>query len=377
MAEVTQEVFDDLQFTKYQHAEYRISIYGRKQSEWDTLSEWIVENKLYSDNVMWMIQIPRLYNIYKEQGILDDFGQMLNNIFRPLFEVTVDPKSHRNLHMFLRQVVGFDIVDDESKPERRPTKHMKVPDDWDDDINPPYSYYAYYVYANLYTLNKLRESKGLSVFHFRPHSGEAGDVDHLAATFLLARNIAHGINLRKSPGLQYLYYLSQIGLGMSPLSNNSLFLDYSRNPFPQFFARGLNVSISTDDPLQIHMTKEPLVEEYSIAAKVWKFSSCDTCEIARNSVLQSGFPDVCKAHWVGNSFFVPGPLGNDVHKTNVPKIRMSFRQETLDGEHEVVRLGALGHVHRRRLDAPQDRHPHGRSAAIGFAMGRPSETPPC
>lgn len=103
--------------------------------------------------------------------------------------------------------------------------------------------------------------------------------------------------MRKSPVLQYLYYLAQvkkeeltsydsgmwnvltvlnfcyffvhqIGLAMSPLSNNSLFLDYHRNPFPIFFLRGLNVSLSTDDPLQIHLTKEPLVEEYSIAASV-------------------------------------------------------------------------------------------------------------
>lgn len=55
---------------------------------------------------------------------------------------------------------------------------------------------------------------------------------------------------------------------MSPLSNNSLFLDYHRNPFPLFFQRGLNVSLSSDDPLQIHLTKEALVEEYSVAAKV-------------------------------------------------------------------------------------------------------------
>ena len=80
-------------------------------------------------------------------------------------------------------------------------------------------------------------------------------MDHLAAAFLLTKNIAHGINLRKSPVLQYLFYLAQIGLNMSPLSNNSLFLDYHRNPFPVFFARGLVVALSTDDPLQIHMTK--------------------------------------------------------------------------------------------------------------------------
>lgn len=30
------------------------------------------------------------------------------------------------------------------------------------------------------------------------------------------------------------------------------------------------------------------MEEYAIAAQVWKLSTCDLCEIARNSVLQSG-----------------------------------------------------------------------------------------
>jgi adenosine deaminase len=93
------------------------------------------------------------------------------------------------------------------------------------------------------------------------------------------------ILLRKVPALQYLYYLKQIGLAMSPLSNNALFLAYERNPLPDFFQAGLNVSLSTDDPLQFHFTKaslriactriatshrkqEPLLEEYSVAAHV-------------------------------------------------------------------------------------------------------------
>ena len=36
--------------------------------------------------------------------------------------------------------------------------------------------------------------------------------------------------------------------------------------------------------------KEPLMEEYSIAAQVWKLSSADMCELARNSGIMSGFP---------------------------------------------------------------------------------------
>ena len=31
------------------------------------------------------------------------------------------------------------------------------------------------------------------------------------------------------------------------------------------------------------------MEEYSIATQVWKLSPCDMCELARNSVLMSGF----------------------------------------------------------------------------------------
>ena len=65
---------------------------------------------------------------------------------------------------------------------------------------------------------------------------------------LTSHSISHGILLRKVPALQYLFYLKQIGLAMSPLSNNALFLTYERNPFPLFFRTGLNVSLSTDDP---------------------------------------------------------------------------------------------------------------------------------
>ncbi|MED6174375.1 hypothetical protein PIB30_068458 [Stylosanthes scabra] len=336
LAEITKQVLSDLEASKYQMAEYRISVYGRKQSEWDQLASWIVNNSLYSENVVWLIQLPRLYNVYKNMGTVTSFQNILDNVFIPLFEVTVDPNSHPQLHLFLKQVVGFDLVDDESKPERRPTKHMPTPAEWTNEFNPAYSYYLYYCYANLYTLNKLRESKGMTTIKLRPHCGEAGDIDHLAAAFLLCHNISHGINLRKTPVLQYLYYLTQIGLCMSPLSNNFLFLDYHRNPMHMFFQRGLNVSLSSDDPLQIHLTKEALLEEYSVAAKVWKLSACDLCEIARNSVYQSGFSHQTKLHWLGDKYFLKGSQGNDIHKTNVPDIRITFRFETWKDEMQYI-----------------------------------------
>ena len=104
LAELTQEVFSDLEDTKYQHTEYRISIYGRKTKEWDILAAWVCQHRLYSDNNVWLIQIPRLYNVYKAQGLIDNFEQMMVNIFWPLFEVTLNPDSHPQLHIFLQQV---------------------------------------------------------------------------------------------------------------------------------------------------------------------------------------------------------------------------------------------------------------------------------
>jgi hypothetical protein len=60
-------------------------------------------------------------------------------------------------------------------------------------------------------------------------------------------------------------------------------------------------------------------------SQVWKLSSTDLCEVARNGVLHSGFPHACKKHWVAEEYWKPGPEGNDIHKTNVPNLRMRFR----------------------------------------------------
>jgi AMP deaminase len=251
------------------------------------------------------------------------------DVFQPLFEVTKDPSSHPEVHVFLQRVVGFDTVDDESKSERRTYRKFPYPRLWADKTGPPYSYWLYYMYANISALNHWRRARGFSTFVFRPHSGEAGDPDHLAAAFLGAHSISHGILLRKVPALQYLFYLSQIGLAMSPLSNNALFLTYERNPFPDFHAVGLNVSLSTDDPLQFHFTKEPLLEEYSVATHIYKLPQSSLAELARNSVVQSGFEMELKRHWLGQHWFLPGAAGNDIHKTNVPNIRLAYRHQTL------------------------------------------------
>ena len=192
----------------------------------------------------------------------------------------------------------------------------------------------------------------------------------MISAYLTSQGINHGVLLRKLPVMQYLFYLSKIPVSMSPLSNNALFLSFDRNPFPDYFQRGLVVTLSTDDPLQFHYTREPLMEEYSIAAQIWKLSSSDMCEIARNSVLACGWEGGLKERWVGKmieccidsdgssymgSPVAPAPANchpnnsttsfgsarsltfdNDIAKTNVPDIRIQYRQQRHQYEMSIV-----------------------------------------
>uniref|UniRef100_A0A8C8DCJ1 AMP deaminase n=1 Tax=Oncorhynchus tshawytscha TaxID=74940 RepID=A0A8C8DCJ1_ONCTS len=351
---IIKEVMADLEESKYQNVELRLSICGRCRDEWDKLAQWAVKHQVYSNNVRWLVQVPRLFDVYHTKKQLCNFQELLDNIFMPLFEVTIDPARHRELHLFLQHVVGLDSVDDESKPEQHCfNMESPPPVNWTVEDNPPYAYYLYYMYANMTVLNHLRRQRGFNTLVLRPHCGEAGPIHHLVSGFMLSENISHGLLLRKAPVLQYLYYLAQIGIAMSPLSNNSLFLSYHRNPLPEYLSRGLMVSLSTDDPLQFHFTKEPLMEEYSIAAQVWKLSSCDMCELARNSVLMSGFSHKVKSYWLGPHYIKEGQEGNDIRRTNVPDIRVEYRYETMCEElnliTQAIHTEELGREEERRL----------------------------
>uniref|UniRef100_A0A8C7U090 AMP deaminase n=1 Tax=Oncorhynchus mykiss TaxID=8022 RepID=A0A8C7U090_ONCMY len=339
-ARIIKEVASDLEDARYQYAEPRLSIYGCNPNEWTKLSGWFNKHRVFSPQLKWMIQVPRIYDIFRGRNFVPHFGKMLENIFLPVFQATIEPHANPELSIFLKHVTGFDSVDDESKHSGHMfcTKSPK-PEEWNIVKNPSYTYYIYYMYANITMINQLRKARGMNTFQFRPHCGEAGAVTHLLASFMTADNISHGLNLKKSPVLQYLYFLAQIPIAMSPLSNNSLFLEYAKSPLLEFLKKGLIVSLSTDDPMQFHYTREPLMEEYAIAAQVFKLSTCDMCEISRNSVLQSGLSDEEKTHFLGSDYLKEGPEGNDIRKTNVAQIRMAYRYETLCYELNLIKEG--------------------------------------
>jgi AMP deaminase len=324
--------------------EPRLSIYGRKMNEWENLSKWFVDHKVLScdeenagkasGHVKWIIQVPRLCNIFMGKSY-QSFEEMLRNIFQPIFEATLNPEENENIHIFLSNIGGFDCVDDESKydPLMFDETLTVSPQDYKKKANPPYSYWSYYLYANIFVLNRLRESRGLNTFAFKPHCGEAGQRHHLATSYLLADSVNHGIKLQDEPTLQYLYYLSQIGLALCPLSNDALFLKLQNSPVGDFFKAGLRVCLGTDDPLQFHNTAQPLVEEYIVAQKIFTLSNTDMGEIARNSVLTSNFSHSWKKKWLGDNYHKASLVeANDVEFSNVGPVRPAFREDQLQRE---------------------------------------------
>jgi len=53
-------VIDELEASKFQHGEMKLAFYAQSADEWHRLAQWVADNDLVSDNVQWIIEIPRL-----------------------------------------------------------------------------------------------------------------------------------------------------------------------------------------------------------------------------------------------------------------------------------------------------------------------------
>lgn len=344
-AELTKLTFENFKRDKFTFAENRLPVYGANRNEWVLLSDWFDTHGMASVNNQWMVQIPRIYSFLKRNGKVNSFAEYIENIFTPLWNVSLHPSENPRLFHFVNHISGFDCIENEQRVDVPLSMALRPPQEWTSEEEPPYNYYLYYIWANVYSLNEFRQRRSFTTFSFRPSCGETGSMEHLIGGFLLTNAINYGVRLKDEPVLQYLFYLAQIGVAVSPLSNNTKVLDFLDNPFPEFFRRGLNVSLSTEAPLQHHYTQEPLLEEYSIASKVWKLSPNDMCEIARNSVLQSGFDTRFKQERLGELFFLSSSRSNDATRTHLSDVRVAYRYDTYHTE-----LSLLEHVSGLRFE---------------------------
>ncbi|CCH41668.1 AMP deaminase 2 [Wickerhamomyces ciferrii] len=366
---ILKQVLTDYEKSKYQFGEIGINfnLLEKTNNKWEALADWVIDNKLVSYNVKWIIRIPRNYSVLKKAGLINSFQDFLDLIFNKLFEVSINPGSNPKLHFFLTKISAFDLLSVDKQHQDHSlfdVKELKSPRKWTNDTNPPYSYYLYYLFINFSSLNNFRKTRGLSTFNLRPHVASISDksglgviTESLATCFLLSKNIINGEKLCNYPVLQYLYYLKQIGITMSPLCwNKTLQLlndddnhiesnrfAYEKNPSIEFFQMGMKVSLSTNKPLFSSLTRDPLIEEYSIAGSIHKLSGVDLCELCRNSVLISEYNGGLKKHWIGikypkqveNDSYVDWEFTDDfgIQRCNVPNMRLDYRLDSLRLEH--------------------------------------------
>lgn len=362
-------VMSDYEKSKYQYGEMGLSFnlmsdyerFGYK-SKWESISSWIIDNRLVSHNVKWNIIIPRNFSSLKESNKVLNFQEYLDLIFKELFEISINPLKNPKLHFFLTKVSTINVLSSANHNDESlfDFKKLQAPRNWNNSTNPPYCYYLYYIYLNISNLNEYRKSRGFNTFSLRPHaasisskSGHGIITESLSASFLLAKGIINGEKLENYPVLQYLYYLKQIGITMSPLTWNKRvqFLNdddrnteptYTTHPIIDFFHKGLKVSLSTNKPLFSSLTRDPLIEEYSLAASINKLGSVDLCELARNSVLNSEFNGSLKAHWIGikyrESYIDHEDIDEySIQRSNVPPMRLDYRSDTLRLEFEFLK----------------------------------------
>ena len=57
--------------------------------EWDKLAKWVISNKLLSHNVRWLIQVPRLYEVYKAAGQVNNFEDIVKSESNPTSAVRI------------------------------------------------------------------------------------------------------------------------------------------------------------------------------------------------------------------------------------------------------------------------------------------------
>ena len=88
-------------------------------------------------------------------------------------------------------------------------------------------------------------------------------------SYLLSRS-DHGIRLGDQPALQYLYYIDQIGIAVSPIQTTFFF---SVSPTVRF-----SILQTRSQRLTLHgrsvaaVSDDPLLEEYAVARQVWNLS---------------------------------------------------------------------------------------------------------
>lgn len=128
--------------------------------------------------------------------------------------------------------------------------------------------------------------------HVIAHAGEAAGADSVrqAVLGLHAERIGHGVRAIEDPAVLDLLAERGICLEVCPTSNlhTSTFPDYASHPLPALLARGLKVTLNTDDP---SISGIDLAHEYRIAVEELGLSEADVRRMQENALAAAFLTD--------------------------------------------------------------------------------------
>ena len=52
------------------HCPTKWSVYGATIHDWDRLAKWVCKYNLFADHVRWIVQVPRLYKVFRSKGVV-------------------------------------------------------------------------------------------------------------------------------------------------------------------------------------------------------------------------------------------------------------------------------------------------------------------
>lgn len=127
------------------------------------------------------------------------------------------------------------------------------------------------------------------------HAGEEPCPEHIGASLRLgADRIGHGLHLKDAPAEIIQEVIDrQIPLEMCPTSNvqTSQMKDHSEHPIVEYFRRGVNITIHTDNRL---MSNTTMTQELECVVKAFNLSKEDVRKMLRNSYEVAFIPDSAK-----------------------------------------------------------------------------------
>ena len=129
-------------------------------------------------------------------------------------------------------------------------------------------------------------------FHTTAHAGEAAGSESIwgALRSLEVERIGHGTRAQEDPRLVEYLVSHQIPIECCPISNTrtGVVTSIEHHPIRDYFAKGLKVSVNTDDP---SMFNTDLVSEFLALMSSMNFGLADIIALARNAIESSWATD--------------------------------------------------------------------------------------